>query len=338
MTRNRLLRTPITIAVLVVCLLGVSAASASAALTGAGSTLVAPILANWKAGFEKSGGTSIQYGAVGSGAGIAQITARTVDFGASDAPLTNEQANACDGCVQVPWALSATGVAYYLPGVKGIKLTGPVLAEMFLGKIKKWNDKKIAKLNKGKKLPGTKVTPVYRTDGSGDTYVFTDYLSKVSPKFRSQVGAATSVGFPVGVGAKGNLGLTNTVKKTPGAISYIAASYMIASGMQAAQVQNKAGKYVYPNLANIASAAKTVKSVPGSNTVSIVNPPASAKLAWPLSTFTYAIVPKNSSQKAEIKKFIEYAIGKGQGLGASLDFPPMPSVMISAAKRALGSL
>lgn len=338
MTRNRLLRTPIAIAALVVCLLGITAASASAALTGAGSTLVAPILANWKAGFEKSGGTSIQYGAVGSGAGIAQITARTVDFGASDAPLTSEQARACDGCVQVPWALSATGVAYYLPGFNGLKLTGPVLAEIYLGKIKKWNDPKIAKLNKGKKLPSTKITPVYRTDGSGDTYVFTDYLSKVNSKFRSQVGAATSVGFPTGVGAKGNLGLTNTVKKTPGAISYIAASYMIASGMQAAQVQNKAGKFVYPNLANIAAAAKVVKSVPSSNTVSIVNPPASAKLAWPLSTFTYAVVPKSASQKGDIKKFIEFAITKGQGFGASLDFPPLPAVVSAAAKRALGSL
>lgn len=338
MTRNRLLRTPIAVAAIAACLLALTAASASATLTGAGSTLVAPILANWKAGFAKTGGTSIQYSAIGSGAGIAQITARTVDFGASDAPLTREQSNACDGCVQIPWALSATGVAYNLSGVKGVKLTGTVLAEMFLGKIKKWNDPKIKKLNKGAKLPATKVTPVYRTDGSGDTYVFTDFLSKVNSKFRSQVGAATSVGFPVGVGAKGNLGLTNTVKKTPGAISYIAASYMIASGMQAAQVQNLAGKFVYPNLSNISAAAKVVKSVPSSNTVSIVNPPKSAKLAWPLSTFTYAIVPKNSSEKAEIKKFVEYAITKGQSLGASLDFPPMPAVMTAAAKRALGSL
>jgi len=338
LTRNRLLRTPLAIAALAACMLAVTAASASATLTGAGSTLVAPILANWKAGFEKSGGTSIQYSAIGSGAGIAQITARTVDFGASDAPLTREQASSCDNCVTIPWALSATGVAYNLSGVNGLKLSGPVLAEIYLGKIKKWNDAKIKKLNKGKKLPATKITPVYRTDGSGDTYVFTDYLSKVSGKFRGQVGAATSVGFPVGVGAKGNLGLTNTVEKTPGAISYIAASYMIASDMQAAQVQNKAGKFVYPNLSNITAAAKVVKSVPSSNTVSIVNPPKSATAAWPLSTFTYAVVPKDASQKAEIKKFIEYAITKGQTLGASLDFPPMPSVVTAAAKRALGSL
>jgi phosphate transport system substrate-binding protein len=144
--------------------------------------------------------------------------------------------------------------------------------------------------------------------------------------------------LPVGVGAKGNLGLTNTVKKTPGAISYISASYMIAAGLKAVAVQNRAKKFVYPNLANITSAALTVKSVPSSNTVSIVNPPASAKTAYPVSTFTYAVVPKSSSQKATIAQFITYAITKGQGFGASLDFPPLPAVVLAAAKKAVASL
>jgi len=336
--RNRLLGTSLAVAAVVGCLFALSAATASASLTGAGSTLVAPILANWKAGFEKSGGTSITYGAVGSGAGIAQITARTVDFGASDAPLTSEQAAACGGCVQIPWALSATGIGFNLPGIKSLKLSGSVIADMYLGKIKKWNDPKIKKSNPGVKLPATKVTPVFRNDGSGDTYAFTDFLSKVSSKFRSQVGFATSVGFPVGVGAKGNSGMTGAVKGTKGAIGYISAAYLIASGMSAVAVQNRAGKYIFPNLSNIAAAGKTVKSVPSSNTVSIVYPAASAKTAYPVSTFTYAIVPKSSSKKADIKSFIDYALTKGQSFGASLDFPPLPSVVSAAAKKANAAL
>jgi phosphate transport system substrate-binding protein len=335
--RNRFLALPIAI-VAMAGLMAVTAAAASASITGAGSTLVAPILASWKTGFEAGGGTSVQYSAVGSGAGIAQITARTVDFGASDAPLTPEQASACNGCVQIPWALSATGVGYNIPGVRKLRLSGSLLAEIYLGKIKKWNDKKIKKANPGTKLPGTKITPVFRSDGSGDTYAFTDFLSKVSPAWRSQVGVATSVGFPVGVGAKGNLGLTNTVNRTPGAISYISASYLIAAGLKAVAVQNRAGNYTYPNLANIASAASVVKSVPSSNTVSIANPPAKAKIAYPISTFTYAVVPKSAPQKAAIQQFVTYALTKGQGFGASLDFPPLPAVVLAAAKKANASL
>ncbi len=336
MIRNRFLGFSLAVIATVGCT-AVMAATASAGITGAGSTLVAPILANWKSGFERGGGTAVQYSAVGSGAGIAQITARTVDFGASDAPLTSEQASACNGCVQIPWALSATGVGYNL-GVSGLKLSGSLIAEIYLGKIKKWNDPKIKKANPGKKLPGIKITPIFRTDGSGDTYAFTDFLSKASGAWRSRVGTSTSVGFPTGVGAKGNLGLTNTVKKTTGSISYISASYMIAAGMKAVAVQNRAGKYVYPNLSNIASAASVVKRVPSTNTVSIVDPPKSLKKAYPISTFTYAIVPRSASQKGAIKEFIDYALTKGQGFGASLDFPPLPSVVLAAAKKANASL
>lgn len=338
MIRNRPLGLALSLAATVICMAIVTTATASATITGAGSTLVAPILANWKTGFEKSGGTSVQYSAVGSGAGIAQITGRTVDFGASDAPLTPEQASACNGCVQIPWALSATGVGYNL-SVPGVKLNGKLIAEIFLGKIKKWNDAKIKKANPGKKLPATKITPVFRTDGSGDTYAFTDFLAKSSSSWRGRVGPpATSVGFPTGVGAKGNLGLTNTVKGTPGAISYISASYMIAAGMKAVAVQNRAGKYVYPNLPNIAAAASAVTHVPSSNTVSIVDPPASKKTAYPISTFTYAIVPRSAPQKGAIKEFIDYALTSGVGMGVSLDFPPLPSVVLAAAKKANASL
>ena len=338
MIRNRLLSLVIVIAGTVGGMATVATASASAGLTGGGSTLVAPLMANWIQGFESSGGSSVKYGAVGSGAGIAQITARTVDFGASDAPLTGEQASACNGCVQIPWALSATGVGINVPGLRKVNLTGPVLAEIYLGKIKKWNDAKIKKANPGVKLPGTKITPVFRSDGSGDTYAFTDYLSKVSGTWKSQVGFSTSVGFKAGVGAKGNAGVTSTVSKTPGAVGYISASYLIAAGLGAAAIQNNAGNYEFPNLKNIENAASTVTRVPASNTISITNPPKKAKKAYPISTFTYAVVPHNAAQKGPLQQFLNYDITTGQKFGASLDFAPLPAAVLSAAKKAVASL
>ena len=336
MIRSKLLG--LAIALTATLALAAYPAVASAALTGAGSTLVAPLMANWTSGFESGGGTSVKYAAVGSGTGIAQITARSVDFGASDAPLTGEQASACDGCVQIPWALSATGLGFNLPGVSKLNLSGPLLAEIYLGKIKKWNDAKIKKANPKAKLPDTPITPIFRSDGSGDTYAFTEFLSKVSPTWKSQVGFSTSVGFKAGVGAKGNAGITSTVGKTPGAIGYISASYLIAAGLKAVAVQNRAGNYEYPNLANIEAAAATVTRVPASNAISIVNPPSSASTAYPISTFTYAIVPHDAAQKADLRPFITYAITKGQAFGASLDFAPLPQVVLQAAEKALSSL
>jgi phosphate transport system substrate-binding protein len=316
---------------------GVASASA-AGLTGAGSTLVAPLMANWINGFEIKEGIPVKYGAVGSGAGIAQITARTVDFGASDAPLTPEQAAACNSCVQVPWALSATGLGFNIPGVKKLNLSGPILAGIYFGKVTKWNDPKIKKINPGAKLPALTITPVFRSDGSGDTYAFTNYLSKISPAWKNEVGYATSVGFKAGVGAKGNSGITSTVTKTPGAIGYISASYLIAAGLGAVAVQNKAGNFELPNLKNIESAASVVKSVPSSNAISITNPPKKATTAYPISTFTYAIVPHNAPQKGFLQQFLSYAITKGQVYGAALDFAPLPKVVLNAAKSTIGSL
>ena len=177
-------------------------------LVGAGSTLVAPLVAQWSNDYAKKTGVTITYGAIGSGGGIAQITARTVDFGASDAPLTPDQASACKDCVQVPWALGATLVSYNLKGAPAkLKLSGPVLADIYLGKITHWNDPAIAPLNPGAKLPATPVTPVYRSDGSGDTYAFSDFLSKVSPDWKSKQGVSTQVSFPTGIGGKGNDGV-----------------------------------------------------------------------------------------------------------------------------------
>ena len=318
----------------------ISTAAASAEIKGAGSTLVAPLLANWVNGFEanSAGAVKVTYGAVGSGAGIAQITARTVDFGASDAPLTPEQATACNGCVQIPWALSATGLGYNIPGVKKLNLNGSVIAGIYLGKITKWNDAKIKKLNPGVHLPGTTITPIYRSDGSGDTYAFTNYLSKVSKYWRGNIGSSTTISFPAGLGAKGNLGVTQTVQATPGAIGYISASYLIAAKLRAAAVENEAKKFTFPNLKNISAAAEMVKKVPANNELHIVNPPKKYALAYPISTFTYCIVPHGAPKKGELEQFINYAMTTGQKYGPALDFAPLPKVVLDAAKRALAGL
>jgi phosphate transport system substrate-binding protein len=315
------------------------AAMAASTLTGAGSTLVAPLEAAWASGFQaRNPGSTITYNPVGSGAGIQAISARQVDFGASDAPLNPTQAAGCGGCVQVPWALSATGVGYNVPGVSGLKLSGPVLAGIYLGQITKWNDPAIARLNKGKNLPNLGITPVFRTDGSGDTYAFTNYLSKVSSAFSGKVGYGTSVSFPTGVGGKGNLGVTTQLQGTQGSIAYIAVSYLIAHSVPAVAIQNAAGRFEYPNLANIANAASSVKSVPSNNAISITNPPKRDKIAYPISTFTYAIVPTNAPQGAFLRAFIQYALGPGQAFGPRLDFAKLPKVVKRAALATVGRI
>jgi len=322
------------------CMATISTAAASANLTGAGSSLVAPLMLNWINGFEArmNGTVKVTYASVGSGAGIAQITARTVDFGASDAPLTPEQASACNGCVQIPWGLTATGLAFNIKGVKKLRLSGKVIAGIYFGKITKWNDPKIKKLNPKTHLPGTPITPVFRSDGSGDTYAFTNYLSKVSKAWKNERGFATSVSFPAGVGAKGNSGVTSVVQTTNGAIGYISASYIIAAGLRAAAVQNEAGNFALPNLKNISNAAEMVKKVPASNELHIVDPPKKFSSAYPISTFTYCIAPHDAAQKSLLSEFVSYVLTTGQKYGAALDFAPLPKVVQKAGKRTLASL
>jgi phosphate transport system substrate-binding protein len=316
------------------------AAAAGGTLNGAGSTLVAPLEASWASAFKARTGNTVNYQAVGSGTGIADITSRSVDFGASDAPLTSSQAGACKGCVMIPWALTATGVGYNVPGVGSkLKLTGSVLAQIYLGKITKWNSPAIKKLNKGLRLPSMTITTVHRSDGSGDTYAFTNYLSHVSGTFKHKVGASTSVSFPGGIAEDGNGGVVSEVKATKGSIGYAAVSYLINDQVHAAAVQNAAGKYEYPNLANIENAAAIVKRVPKSNAVSLVDPPKKAKIAYPISTFTYAIVPKSANKQAGLlKSFVKYAIGPGQAFGPKLDFAKLPSVILKADRKATNSL
>jgi phosphate transport system substrate-binding protein len=300
-------------------------------LVGAGSTFVYPLVTKWIQDYAEKKGVTITYGPIGSGGGIQQITNRTVDFGASDAPLTPDQASACKNCLQIPWALAGTSIPYNVPGApKHLKLTGAVLADMFLGKIKTWNDPAIAKLNPGAKLPALQVTPVHRSDSSGTTFNVTDYLAQVSPEWKSKVGTGTSVNFPTGTGAKGSSGVAAAVQGAKGAIAYVDAAYSIQNGFAYAALQNRAGKFTLPDRAAVAAAASTVTTVPPDNAVSIVDPPASAPAAYPLSTFTYAIVPLTSPKGDLLKPFLTYAIGPGQQFGADLEFARLPNRILAA--------
>jgi phosphate transport system substrate-binding protein len=313
------------------------AGAATTALNGAGSTLVAPLEAEWASDFAGQTGITVNYNAVGSGTGITDISQGTVDFGASDAPLSSTQAAGCHGCVQIPWALSATGVGFHIDGLgHKLRLDGPTLAAIYLGQYTNWDDPAIKRLNPRVNLPNLKITPVVRSDGSGDTYAFTDYLSRVSKSWASRVGNATSVQFPAGVSGKGNSGVTADLEATNGSIAYIAVSYLIAHQLPAVAIRNAAGKYEYPNLNNIENAAQTVKHVPSGNALHIVAPSRKAKIAYPISTFTYVIAPTTAPNAFELKKFVKFAINDNKGAG--LDFAPLPKVVKRAAIASANSL
>jgi phosphate transport system substrate-binding protein len=310
----------------------------STTLVGAGSSLVAPLVGEWQSPYSTAHGVTVAYSAIGSGGGIEQISAGTVDFGASDAPLTPDQAKACDGCVQIPWALAATTVSYNLPGLsKPLRLTGPVIADMYLGTIKSWNDPRIAHLNPGVRLPSTPVHPIYRSDASGDTYAFTSYLSHVSPAWKSKVGAGISVSWPTGSGAAKNSGVTAAVQTTEGAVGYVAIGNAAGSKLTYADVQNQAGTFVKPSTRTIAAAAQTAK-FKTDNSTSIVDPPASAKTAYPISTFTYVIVPRNSSKLSTLKPFLDYAVTSGQKYATPLEFAPLPQNVVAKDKTIIQGL
>jgi phosphate transport system substrate-binding protein len=337
-------QTTLVLAVALVALVAAgtsSARSADTTLTGAGSSFVFPLVSTWTPALGSAFGYNVTYGPVGSGAGIAAITNRTVDFGASDAPLTPEQFAACKSCVQIPWALSATSVAYNIPGAPvHMHLNGKVLADIYLGKVTNWNDPSIKALNKGWNAPDLKITPVYRSDGSGTTFNFTDYLSTVSPDFKSKVGNSTQVSFPTGVGARGSSGVAGVVKQTEGAVTYVDVAYALSNKLKFAAIQNAAGKYTYPGLRAIAAAGATVRKVPTSNALSIVQPPRSSPLAYPICTFTYVILPTKSDKAAELRKLVFWTLTQGQQqrYTAKLLFVPIPKPVLVAAEKTLKSI
>ncbi|MBA3865657.1 MAG: phosphate ABC transporter substrate-binding protein PstS [Solirubrobacterales bacterium] len=315
---------------------------ATSPLVGAGSTLVAPLMSKWQSDFSSKAEITVTYGAIGSGGGIEQITSRTVDFGASDAPLTEEQfeeANSQGEVEEIPWALSGTVPAYNVKGAPAnLKLSGEVLAGIYLGEITSWDDPAIAKLNPGAQLPSTKITPVYRSDGSGDTYAFTNYLSSVSPEFESTVGTSTQVKFPTGVGAEKNDGVAAAIGQTDGAIGYVGLAYAASSELSVPLIENSAGEFPEPGVKSVEAAAAAVTKIGPNNEISLAELPASAKGAYPISTYTYVIVPLETEKATEMKKFIQYAITEGQSYGPDLDFAPLPKQVVAAAEKAIAKI
>jgi phosphate transport system substrate-binding protein len=330
----------------VVALLAVASAGAKGTdttVTGAGSTFVAPLVAAWTPAVGHAFGITLQYSAVGSGAGIAAITSNQVDFGASDAPLTPAQQSACPDCIQIPWALSAVAVAYNVPGAPvHVNLDGNTISKIFLGQITNWNDPAIAALNKGASLPNLKITPVFRSDGSGTSYAFTDYLSAVNGQWKTKIGTSTQPAFPAGQGAKGSSGVAGLISRTSGAIGYVDIAYAIKNHIHFAAVRNAAGKFLFPSLRRIEAAAAAFTKVPPNNEMHIVNPPKSAALAYPVSTYTYVIVHKKSSHAAELRKMIFWALTQGQGnqFAAKLTFARLSTVkaVLVAAEKTLKTI
>jgi phosphate transport system substrate-binding protein len=311
-------------------------ALAGTTLNGAGSSFVSPLVAQWTEPVGKAYGYEVNYSPIGSGGGIAAITNRTVDFGASDAPLSADQFKACNSCVQIPWALSATSIAYNLPSVKNLlHVNGKVLAAIYMGKISKWNDPALQKLNKGVSLPNTSITPVHRSDGSGTTWNFTDYLQSVSSDWKSKIGRGTSVNWTGGTGARGSSGVAGVVAQTEGAIGYFDVAFALKNHLKFFAVQNRSGKYATPGLRAIAAAAASDQKPDGNNELSIVDPPKKYANAYPISTFTYVILPLQTSKAPELRKFVFWALTKGQTFGPKLLFQPIPKSVLTVSERTL---
>ena len=324
---------------------GAGAKHSATTITGAGSTFVAPLVSVWTPALGSAFDYTVQYSAVGSGAGIAAITARTVDFGASDAPLTPDQFNACNGCVQIPWALAGTAIDYNVPGLvlpknTNLRLTGDVIAKIYMGQITNWNDPAIKALNPKATIPDMKITCAHRSDNSGTTYNFTDYLSSVSPTWQSQVGRGIGVSWPVGVGASGSSGVAGVVKNTPGAIGYTDTAYSIANRLPFAAVRNAAGNFISPSIRNVAVAGGAIKSVPSNNEMHIVNPPKSLPNAYPIATYTYIILPTKSAKATGLRKMVFWALTQGQQgkFTAKLWFVPIPKVVLVASEKTLNKI
>lgn len=309
-------------------------------ITGAGATFPYPIYSKWFAEYNKlHPNVEINYQSIGSGGGIRQITNKTVFFGASDGPMTQEQLDAAPGKIlHFPTVLGADVPVYNIPGVSTqLKFTGPVLADIFLGKIAKWNDPALTKLNAGVNLPATDITVVHRSDGSGTTYIWVDYLSKVSPEWKQKVGVSTSVNWPVGLGGKGNEGVAGLVKQTPGSIGYVELIYALQTKISYGVVQNSAGKFIEASTESVtAAAAAAAKQMPADFRVSVTNPPGDT--AYPISSFTWLLFYENPQDKAQAKimvDFMNWALTEGQKFASGLGYAPLPPSVVDMEKKAL---
>ncbi|HET7564017.1 MAG TPA: phosphate ABC transporter substrate-binding protein PstS [Gemmatimonadaceae bacterium] len=322
-----------------------SASAQRVTLTGAGSSFAYPIYSKWAAMYAQQTGVQVNYQSIGSSGGIRQLADETVDFGASDGPMTDGQiAKAKGGAIlHFPTVLGAVSITYNLPGVQSpLKLTGPVLADIFLGTITKWNDARIAALNPGVTLPAQDILVVHRSDGSGTTYIFTDYLSAVSPSWSAGPGKAQAINWPVGLGGKGSEGVSGLVKQTPGAIGYVELSYAKQNQLPSALLQNAAGSFVAPTIEGVtAAAAGAVRTLPANTDyrISIVNAPGAE--AYPISSFTWILVYKNPPDAAKGKAlvdFLRWAYENGEWVASSLDYAPLPQSMRTALVKRLSDV
>ena len=330
------------LAFLVLCaILLTGFAAAQTNLNGAGATFPYPIYSKWFNEYHKAHPEiQINYQSIGSGGGIRQLTAGTVDFGASDGPMTDQQlADAGRKIYHLPTVLGAVVPAYNVPGYKGeLKFTGKVLADIFLGKITTWNDPAIAKLNPGVNLPGTSIIVAHRSDGSGTTYIWTDFLSKVSPDWASGVGKSTSVKWPTGLGAKGNEGVAGLIRQMEGAIGYVELIYALQNNISYGVVQNAAGNFVKASLASTTAAAASAKMPPDFR-VSITNAP--GKDAYPIASFTWLLIPaqwKDAGKSKIMVDFLNWMVDQGQTMTESLNYAQLPKEVAEKEKAVIQTI
>jgi phosphate transport system substrate-binding protein len=339
---RRVGRGSLGVGVLAAALLAGSGVHAAQLINGAGATFPYPIYSKWFDEFHKKHPEAeINYQSIGSGGGIRQVLEGTVDFGASDGPMTDEQlGQAKIPILHLPTVLGAVVATYNLPGIEKLKVTPETLAGIFLGKITAWNDPVLAKENPTAKLPAVPIVPVHRSDGSGTSFVFTDYLSKVSPEWEKTVGRGTSVNWPVGIGGKGNEGVTGLVKQTPNAIGYVELVYALQNGLPYADVRNRAGRYVPPSLASVtAAAAAAAAKMPEDFRVSITDP--ASPDAYPISSFTWLLIPTRIADKTKgeiIKQFLGWMLSDGQAMTTPLNYAPLPPAVIEMERRAIDTI
>jgi phosphate transport system substrate-binding protein len=314
----------------------IGSASAQTNLNGAGATFPNPIYQKWFSEYHNAHkDVQINYQSIGSGGGIQQLTSGTVDFGASDGPMTDEQLSKVSGKVfHIPTVLGAVVPMYNINGVSTeLKFTGDVLADIYLGNIKNWNDPRLAKANPGVKFPDEDIVVVHRSDGSGTTYIFTDYLSKVSSAWKDKVGKGTSVNWPAGLGGKGNEGVSGMVKQTEGSIGYVELIYAVSNKMPYGSVQNAAGVFIKGSLASVTAAAGSMKEMPEDFRVSITNAP--GKDAYPISSFTWLLVPAEWADAGKEKAFVDFLtwmVDKGQSMTSALEYAPLPKNVAAKVK------
>jgi len=322
-----------------------SSSSGSVDLTGAGATFPYPIYSKWFSDYAKLTGVKINYQSIGSGGGIRQVSEQTVDFGASDGPMSDEELAKAKGgpILHVPTVLGADVITYNLPGVTAaLKFTPDLIAGIFMGRVTKWNDSRITSLNPGVSLPNQDILVVHRSDGSGTTYIFTDYLDKVSPAWHASVGKGKEVKWPVGLGGKGNEGVAGQIKQTPGAVGYVELAYAKQNNLPVAAVRNKAGQYVAASVPAVTAAAAGVAESLPANTdyrISIVNAPGAD--SYPISSFTWILVYQHQTDAVKGKKlvdFLNWALTEGEKVAPTLDYAPLPTAMAANVRARLTTI